>query len=106
MSTGVLQYDRNMTPLSLHDSGVEEQEDAAMVPAETLCELLRRAYRLTQEKFNHYEEFIASQLERKSPQKVKKYYVIFYKQNYLQNTGRYLHIKISILIYMKEGVLG
>jgi cytoplasmic iron level regulating protein YaaA (DUF328/UPF0246 family) len=69
---GVLQYDRNMTPLSLNDSGVEEQEDTAMVPAETLCELLRRAFRLTQEKFNQYEEIIASQLERKSPQKVSK----------------------------------
>ncbi|XP_053406597.1 uncharacterized protein LOC128559318 [Mercenaria mercenaria] len=70
VSAGMLQYDRTMTPLSLHDSGVEEQEDTAMVPAETLCELLRRAFRLTQEKFNQYEEIIAAQLERKSPQKV------------------------------------
>lgn len=66
----MLKYDRSMTPLSLNDSGVEEQEDTAMVPAETLCELLRRAFRLSHDKFNQYEEIIAAQLEKKSPQKV------------------------------------
>ena len=60
---------RAVTPHSAGDSGVEEQDDA-MVPAETLCELLRRAFRLTTEKFTQYEDIVASQLEKKSPQKV------------------------------------
>ena len=60
---------RAITPHSAGDSGMEEQDDA-MVPAETLCELLRRAFRLTNEKFNQYEDIVASQLEKKSPQKV------------------------------------
>lgn len=65
-----LHYNRTMTPLSFNDSGVEEQEDTAMVPSETLCELLRRAFKLTTDKFNQYEEIIAAQLEKKSPQKI------------------------------------
>ena len=62
---------RAVTPHSAGDSGVEEQDDA-MVPAETLCELLRRAFRLTTEKFTQYEDIVATQLEKKSPQKVCK----------------------------------
>ena len=60
---------RTLTPHSAGDSGMEESDDA-MVPAETLCEQLRRAFRLTTEKFNQYENIVASQLEKKSPQKV------------------------------------
>ncbi|KAL4232186.1 hypothetical protein ACF0H5_009761 [Mactra antiquata] len=60
-----------ITPLSMVDSGVDEQhEDTAMVPAETLCELLQRSFRLTPEKFRQYEDIIAGQLEKKSPQKI------------------------------------
>ena len=54
----------------MHDSGVEDQEDSGLVPTETLCELLRRALRLTQEKFNHYEKIVIAHIEKKSPQKV------------------------------------
>ena len=61
---------RSLTPHSHTDSGVEEQEDTAMVPAETLCELLRRTFKLSPEKFNQYEDLIAGQIQKKSPQKV------------------------------------
>ncbi|XP_052770741.1 uncharacterized protein LOC128210431 [Mya arenaria] len=67
-----LQHVTSLSPLSMHDSGVEdqEQEDSALVPTETLCELLRRAFRLTQEKFNHYEKIVIAHIDKKSPQKV------------------------------------
>lgn len=67
---GTLRYTRAVTPLSHHDSGVEEQDDNAMVPLETLCELLRRAFRLSPEKFIQYEDIIASQMDNKLPDKI------------------------------------
>lgn len=89
-----------MSPSSLHDSGVEEQEDAALVPTETLCELLRRAFKLTPEKFSHYEKIVIAHIDKKSPQKVitafvngllnKKKKIGFVQQNFST-----LHLFIS-----------
>ena len=59
----------------MNDSGVEEQDDTAIIPAETLCELLRRAFRLSPEKFKQYEEIVASHMEKKSAQKVSIFHI-------------------------------
>ncbi|XP_067656860.1 uncharacterized protein [Haliotis asinina] len=61
---------RPSTPHSLHDSGVEETDDGAMIPTETLCELLRRAFRLSADRFHHYETMIAKSYQKKSPPKL------------------------------------
>jgi len=58
------------SPSSVQDSGVDEGEDGGMVPTETLCELLRRAFRLSQEKFSHYERIVIAHIDKKSAQKV------------------------------------
>ncbi|KAH3717045.1 uncharacterized protein LOC127856367 [Dreissena polymorpha] len=60
----------NKSPASQQDSGLEDQEDSGLVPTETLCELLRRAFRLTQEKFNHYEKIVTAHIKKTTPQKV------------------------------------
>jgi len=67
----------------MHDSGVDEQEDAGLVPTETLCELLRRAFKLTPEKFSHYEKIVIAHIDKKSPQKVLKKYLILTTRSYL-----------------------
>ncbi|KAK3587513.1 hypothetical protein CHS0354_003655 [Potamilus streckersoni] len=57
---------RPLTPRSLHDSGVEDPEDTSVVPAETLFELLQRAFRLTPERFVQYKKSITAQYQGKS----------------------------------------
>ncbi|XP_046543355.1 uncharacterized protein LOC124253592 [Haliotis rubra] len=61
---------RPSTPHSLHDSGVEETDEGAMIPTETLCELLRRAFRLSADRFHQYETMIAKSYQNKSPPKL------------------------------------
>ena len=74
---GLLLTMKSPTPGVLTDSGVEDAgmaDDVALVPAETLCELLRRAYRLARDRFAQYEEIVATQMEKKSPQKVQYWF--------------------------------
>ncbi|OWF55100.1 uncharacterized protein LOC110465006 [Mizuhopecten yessoensis] len=58
---------RSPTP---HDSGVDEQDDTSIVPAETLRELLMRAFRLVPEKFHQYEQRIAQNYGNKQAEKI------------------------------------
>ncbi|XP_060066524.1 uncharacterized protein LOC132546822 [Ylistrum balloti] len=58
---------RSPTP---HDSGVDEQDDTSVVPAETLRELLMRSFRLVPEKFHQYEQKIAQYYGNKQAEKI------------------------------------
>lgn len=58
---------RSPTP---HDSGVDDQDDTSIVPAETLRELLMRTFRLVPEKFHQYEQRIAQYYGNKQAEKV------------------------------------
>lgn len=58
---------RSPTP---HDSGVDEQDDTSVVPAETLRELLMRAFCLVPEKFHQYEQKIATYYGNKQAEKI------------------------------------
>lgn len=59
-----------VTPLSLHDSGLEESEDLAFVPSESICAHLQRAFRLTDEKFRDYRYLINKTYVKKTAQKL------------------------------------
>ena len=61
---------RPLTPYSLHDSGVEEAEEASLIPMESICEQLLRAFRLNRRVYRQYEEAIIKSYPKKSPQKV------------------------------------
>ena len=60
-----------VTPHSLHDSGLEESEDLAFIPTESICAHLQRAFHLTDEKFRDYRYLINKTYVRKSAQKVR-----------------------------------
>ncbi|KAK7477508.1 hypothetical protein BaRGS_00031272, partial [Batillaria attramentaria] len=61
---------RTVTPHSLHDSGLEESEDLAFVPSESICAHLQRAFHLTDEKFRDYRYLINKTYIKKSAQKL------------------------------------
>ncbi|KAL5022800.1 hypothetical protein ScPMuIL_001955 [Solemya velum] len=83
---GILSISRPQTPYSLHDSGVEEQDDTSIVPAETLAELLRRSHRLTTDKFKQYEQAIFSTYGKKTHQKILAEELV-YQLSALENNG-------------------
>ncbi|XP_025095447.1 uncharacterized protein LOC112564677 isoform X4 [Pomacea canaliculata] len=60
---------RDMTPYSLHDSGLEESDDLAVIPAESICAHLQQAFHLTEEKFRDYRNLINKTYVKKSAQK-------------------------------------
>ena len=62
---GQLTIARPPTP---DDSGLED--DMTVVPADTLFELLRRTFHLSQEKFHTYEHQIYRYHQRKDPSRV------------------------------------
>ncbi|XP_064600871.1 uncharacterized protein LOC135467040 [Liolophura sinensis] len=70
--SGILSISRPMTPHSIPDSGLEEFEEdtTSLIPSETLCELLKRAFRLSDEKFTHYERSISESYGKLTQQKV------------------------------------
>ncbi|KAH9500926.1 hypothetical protein Btru_069224 [Bulinus truncatus] len=55
---------------SSQDSGMEEADDAAVIPMEMVCEQLRRAFGLTTKLFHQYESLLVKAYARKSPQRV------------------------------------
>ncbi|XP_062622381.1 uncharacterized protein LOC134283874 [Saccostrea cucullata] len=55
-------------PPTPDDSGLEE--DMSVVPADTLFELLRRTFHLSQDKFHQYEHQIYRQHQKKEPSKI------------------------------------
>jgi hypothetical protein len=55
-----------VTPHSLHDSGLEEAEDLAFIPSESICNHLQRAFRLTERKFQDYRSLINKTYVKKS----------------------------------------
>ena len=59
-----------VTPCSPHDSGLEEWEDLAFIPSESICTHLQRAFRLTDEKFCDYRYLINKTYVKKSALKV------------------------------------
>ncbi|CAG5122778.1 unnamed protein product, partial [Candidula unifasciata] len=61
---------RPITPYSLHDSGVEESEDAGLIPMESVCEQLQRAFRLSGTVFQQYEHLIVKTYSKKSSQRL------------------------------------
>ncbi|XP_076460289.1 uncharacterized protein LOC143293368 [Babylonia areolata] len=61
---------RKWSPYSLHDSGMEEAEDLAFIPSESLCSHLQRAFQLSDDKFRHYRHLINKTYVRKSAQKL------------------------------------
>lgn len=63
---------RDMTPYSLHDSGLEESDDLAVIPAESICAHLQQAFHLTEEKFRDYRNLINKTYVKKSAQKVRE----------------------------------
>ena len=67
------------SPQSLQDSGVEDQCDMSIVPAESLGELLMRAFRLTQQKYFYYVQKCADMYTNKSPERVRV--LVFLLQN-------------------------
>ncbi|KAL8607103.1 hypothetical protein ACOMHN_008689 [Nucella lapillus] len=58
------------SPYSLHDSGMEEAEDLAFIPSESICSHLQRAFRLTDERFRDYRHLINKSYVKKSAQKL------------------------------------
>ncbi|ESO96804.1 hypothetical protein LOTGIDRAFT_231644 [Lottia gigantea] len=61
---------RTATPYSLQDSGVEDQDETAVIPTETLCELIRRSFHLSPSQYNQYEKIIVSNFKKRSAQKL------------------------------------
>ena len=59
-----------VTPCSPHDSGLEESEDLAFIPSESICTHLQRAFRLTDKKFCDYRYLINKTYVKKSALKV------------------------------------
>ncbi|XP_041369228.1 uncharacterized protein LOC121383332 isoform X2 [Gigantopelta aegis] len=57
------------TPHSLHDSGVEAEVDdtSSVIPTETLCDILRRSFRLSNTRFRYYEKEVIKIFHRKTP---------------------------------------
>lgn len=66
-------FARPVTPYSLHDSGVEESEEAGLIPMESVCEQLQRAFRLSVTVFQQYEHLIVKTYSKKSSQRVSTY---------------------------------
>ena len=63
---------RPPTPHSLHDSGVEAELDDAgsAIPTETLCGVVRRAFRLPHDRVRYYEKQIGKTYCKKTPSQV------------------------------------
>ncbi|XP_055860960.1 uncharacterized protein LOC106062685 isoform X1 [Biomphalaria glabrata] len=58
------------TSYSSHDSGWEEAEEAAIIPMETVCEQLQRAFGLSKTLFLQYESLLMKCYAKKTPQRI------------------------------------